>query len=157
MPHSLEVVNCQTGGCTNEIVLPYSSLSQVRQQSLCRTAVGDPYLDVACLHCKHVFRCTPDMTRERVYNTRDPYQPPAQAFWLGVFLKCEGEGCASYLEFQSALASASATDINAFISDLLLDDAVRCCSGHTAKRPIEVMWAAILFPLLSTIIPYRAG
>ena len=76
MPHSLEVVLCQTCGCANEIVLPYPSLLRVRQQSLRRTVTGDPYLDVACPHCGYVFRYIPDMTRERVYDTRDPYQPP---------------------------------------------------------------------------------
>jgi hypothetical protein len=158
MPHSLEVVTCQACGCTNETVLPYSNLLQVRQQSPRRTAAGDPYLEVACPRCKHVFRYTPDMTRERVYDTRDPYQPPALAVWFGVFLKCESERCASYLEVESAMvSSATANDINAFISNLLLDDAVKCLSGHQAKRPLEVMWAAILFPIWSTIQPYRAG
>jgi hypothetical protein len=153
MPHSLEVVLCQTSGCTNEIVLPYSSLSQVRQQSLRRTAGGDPYLDVACPNCGHVFRYTPDMTRGRDYDSRDPYQPPAQAVWFKVFVRCEGERCASYLEVESAKASsATAKDISAFISDWFLDDAVKCPSGHQAKRPLEAMWAAILFPVWRTVL-----
>lgn len=144
----------------NEIVLPYpySSLLQVRQQSLRRTATGDPYLDVACPNCRHVFRYTPDMTRARVYDARDPYQPPAEAVWFRVFLKCDSEGCASHLEVESAIvSSATAEEINAFISVLFMDDAVTCSSGHHAKRPLEVMWAAILFPILSTIHPLRAG
>ncbi len=158
MPHSLELVLCQSGGCTNEIVLPYSSLSEARQQSPRRTARGEPYLDVACPRCRHVFRYTPEMTRECVYDTLDPYQPPAQAVWFGVFLKCDSEGCPSYLEVESAMvSSATAKDIDAFISDLFLEDAVKCCAGHQAKRPLEVMWAAHLFPILKTIHPWRAG
>jgi hypothetical protein len=153
MPHSLEVVLCQTCGCTKEIVLPHSSLLQVRQQSPHRTATSDPYLDVACPHCGHVFRYTPNMTRERIYDTRDPYQPPAQALWFRVFLKCESECCASYLEVESAKASsAAAKDIRAFISDWFLDDAVKCRSGHQAKRPLEVVWATILFPIWRTLL-----
>jgi len=158
MPHSIEVVICQRCDCTTEIVLPYSSLLQVRQQSLRRTATGDPYLDTACPHCGHVFRYTPDMTRDHVYDTRDPYQPPAQAVWFRVLLRCESERCASYLEVESAMvSSATAQDINAFISHWFLDDAVKCSSGHQAKRPLEVMWAGILFPIWAAIHPLRAG
>jgi hypothetical protein len=158
MPRSLVVVLCQAWGCACEIVLPYSSLLQVRQQNLRRTARDDPYLDVACSRCRHVFRYTPDVTRTRVFETRGPYQPPAQAAWSRVFLKCESEGCPSYLELESAMvSSATAMDINAFISGLVLDDAVKCCSGHQAKRPLEIMWAGILFPIWSTIYPLRSG
>jgi len=157
MPHSLEVVLCQTCGCANEIVLPYPSLLRVRQQSLRRTVTGDPYLDVACPHCGYVFRYIPDMTRERVYDTRDPYQPPAQAVWFGVFLKCETERCVSYLEVESAMvSSATAKDMIAFISNWILDHAVKCGSGHQEMRPLEVMWAGILFPILRTIQPQGA-
>ena len=93
-------------------------------------------------------------SRERVFDARDPYQPPAQAVWFRVFLKCESESCTSYLEVESAMvSSATANEIRGFISDWFLDDAVKCCSGHRAKRPPEVVWAAILFPILRTIQP----
>jgi len=158
MPYSLQVVKAQTCGCTYEIVLPYSSLLRVRQQSLRRTATGESYLDVACPQCGHVFRYTPNMTRDRVCDTRDPYQPPAKAVWFRVFLDCESEGCASYLEIESGIvSSATPKDVNAFVSGWLLDDVVKCSSGHQAKRPLEIVWAANLFPILKTIHPYRAG
>lgn len=154
MPRSLEVVLCQSHGCTNEIVLPYSSLLRARQQSLHRTATGHPYLDVVCPHCGGGFRYTPEMTRERVYGRRDPYQPPAQAVWFRVFLNCESERCVSYLEVESAMVSgATAKEIRAFISDWFLDNAVKCYSGHQAKRPPQAVWAAILFPIWNTIQP----
>ena len=154
MPRSLEIVTCQSCRCTNEIVLPYSSLLQASRQSRRRTATGHPYLDIACPYCGNGFRYTPDMTRERAFDARDPYQPPAQAVWFRVFLKCESESCTSYLEVESAMvSSATAKEIRGFISDWFLDDAVKCCSGHRAKRPPEVVWAAILFPIWSTIQP----
>jgi hypothetical protein len=30
---------------------------------------------------------------------------------------------------------------------------VKCCSEDQAKQPLEIVWAAILFPILRTIHP----
>ena len=156
MPHTLKVIACQAHSCTNKIVLPYSS-SALPGQSRAVFATGAPYLDVACSQCRQVFRYTPEMGRQRVDDTPDPYQPPAQAVWFRVWLKCDSKGCASHVVSESAMASgATAKDINAFITSWFPADAVKCCSEHQAKQPLEIVWAAILFPILRTIHPYEA-
>lgn len=151
MPHALKFISCQARGCANEIALPYSTLLRT-PQSPAESATGAPCLDVACPQCRQVFRYTPEMGRQRVYDPPDPYQPPAQAVWFRVWLKCDSKQCVSHVVIESAMASgATAKDINAFITTWFLDNRVKCCSEHQAKQPLEIVWAGILFPIWNII------
>jgi hypothetical protein len=143
VPHILKVVSCQTPGCVSVVVLQHSILLRTKLHPD-RSATGDPYIDVACPECAHVFRYTPDMIRLQVYDTPDPYQLPAQTVWLGVWLKCDGNNCASHVLVESAMgASAKAKDVVAFVARWQVDDEVMCYSEHQAKHPPLRMWDSI--------------
>jgi hypothetical protein len=154
MPHAVKVIPCQTRGCANEIVLPYSISLRTRQDPD-TSAAGDPYLDVACPQCGHVFRSTPEMSRQRVYDTPDPYQPPAQTVWLKFWLKYDSKTCTSHVLVESAMVSgATDKEVQTFVSRWLIDDEVTCHSGHQANQPPEITWSGIVFPIWRTIHRY---
>src|SRR5712692_491240 len=146
MRHALNVA-CQTRCCTNEIVLPYSIPSRSGQDPD-TSATGNPYLDIACPQCGHVFRYTPDLSRQGVYDTPNPYQAPAQTVWLTVWLKCDSKTCTSHVLVESAMVSgATDKDVLRFVSGWLVDDQVTCHSGHQSKSPPEPMWIGVIFPI----------
>jgi len=151
MTHALKFIPCRARGCLNEIALPDPTLLRT-SQSPAGSATGPPYLDVACPQCRQVFRYTPEMCRQLVRDMKDPYQPPAQAVWLRVWLKCDSKECVSHVVVESTMVSgATAKDINAFIASWFPDDGVKCCSEHQAKQPLEIVWAGILFPIWNII------
>lgn len=143
MPYVLKVVPCHKSGCVNEIVLPYSIPLRTRH-SPDRSAKGDPYLDVACPQCGHVFRYTPDMIRPQVYDGPDPYQLPAQMIWLGVWLKCAAKNCASHVLVESVAPPAATRQyVDASVARWQVDDGVSCYAGDAVLRPLKIMWDSI--------------
>lgn len=54
MPYALQIIVCQATSCRTEIVLPF--LAPVQNSPLVTSIGDDPYLNVACPWCSHVFR-----------------------------------------------------------------------------------------------------
>jgi hypothetical protein len=137
------VVRCQHPSCGNEIVLPYSIPLRTRNNPDV-SAKGDLYLDVACPQCAHAFRYTPDSFQARFYDTADPYQLHDHYLWFGLWLKCDGESCASHLLIESTTGrGATGEYVKAFASRLTIDKNVMCFSGHTAKFPLRPLWNSL--------------
>ena len=84
MPDALQVIVCQVTSCRTEIVLPF--LAPLENFPLVASGGGDPYLHVACPGCRHVFRYTGALSRQRVSDTQYPYRRPASAVWFRVWL-----------------------------------------------------------------------
>lgn len=143
MPNILTVVPCQKHGCPNETVIPFSIPLRTRQRPD-RSANGDPYIDAACPVCKNVFRYTPDMLHRRVYDTVAPDRLPAQTVWIGMWLKCDKENCASHVLVESVMVENSdGQDVKEFAAQLGVDDEVVCYGDHSVRLPIQLLWDSI--------------
>lgn len=152
MPYALQVIVCQAPSCRTEIVLPFPSPPE--NFPLVPSVGGDPYLDVACPGCGHVFRYTSAQSRGRVSDTPNPYQRPASAVWLKAWLKCDGTACNSRIQVESAMTtSAMDRPVKTLVSRWVIDDAVKCGVGHQAFQPPETIWAVIVSPGWATMIP----
>jgi len=145
MSYALQVLDCQGTSCRAEIVLPF--LAAVENFSLVPSAGGDPYLDVACPECSHVFRYTGALSGQRISDAQYPYRRPASAVWFRVWVRCNGTACNSHIQIESSMRNASiAEGVKTLVSCWVVDDAVKCCYGHQAVQPLETMWAGIVCP-----------
>jgi hypothetical protein len=152
MTYALQVIVCQAQSCRTEIVLPFGTPPE--NFPLLPSAGGDPYLDIACPGCGHVFRYTSAQSSHRVSDTPSPYQRPATAVWLRVWLKCDGTACNSRIQVESAMTpSAMDRPVKTVVSRWVVDDAVKCGFGHQAFQPLEAIWAVIVSPGWTTMIP----
>lgn len=105
MPYALQIIVCQATSCRTEIVLPF--LAPVQNSPLVTSIGDDPYLNVACPRCSHVFRYASAQSRQRVSDTPNPYQPPASVVWFRVLLKCDGTACNSRIKVESAMTNGA--------------------------------------------------
>jgi hypothetical protein len=145
MPDALQVIVCQTPGCSTEIVLPFPSSQE--NFSLVPSIGGDPYLDVACPGCGHVFRYSGSLSRQRVSSTQYPYRRPASAVWFRVWLKCDSTSCNSQIQVDSTMTNADIDKgVKTLVTRWVVDDSVKCGFGHRAYQPLETMWAGIVCP-----------
>ena len=145
MSYALQVLDCQGTSCRSEIVLPF--LAAVENFSLLTAVGGDPYLDVACPECSHVFRYTGVLSRQRASDAQYPYRRPASAVWFRVWVRCNGTACKSHIQIESSMTNgAIAEGVKALVSRWVVDDAVKCGCGHQALQPPETMWAGIVCP-----------
>lgn len=145
MPDALQVIACQAPNCRTEIVLPF--LSPLENFPLVPSGAGDPYLDIACPRCGHVFRYTSALSRQLVSDTPYPYRRPASAVWFRVWLKCAGTPCTSRVQVDSAMTNAGIEEgVKTLVRHWRVDDAVKCGIGHQASQPLETMWAGIVCP-----------
>lgn len=134
------VVTCRN--CQREIVIPWSTpLRTIPHPRMSSTGV--PYIDVACPGCAHVFRYTPDDIHQRLFDTEDPDQLPAQTVWFGSWLECDDESCASHVLIESAMPFGSTSaDVKRFVSRWDLHG-ITCYSGHNPTLPLELTWDSI--------------
>lgn len=146
MPHALQIIVCQATTCRTEIVLPFRT--PVQNSPLVTSIGDDPYLNVACPRCSHVFRYAGAKSRQRVFDTPNPYQPPASVVWFRVLLKCDGRACTSRIKVESAMTNGAIDEgMKTLVSRWVVDDAaVKCGFGHQAFQPPETMWAGIVYP-----------
>jgi hypothetical protein len=145
MPDALQIIVCQVPTCRAEIVLPF--LSPLENFPLVPSVGGDPYLDVACPGCSHVFRYTADLSRQCVSDAQYPYRRPANVVWFRVWLKCDGTACNSQIQVDSAMPNAAiAEGVRTLVPRWVVDDAVKCGFGHHASQPLETMWTGIVCP-----------
>jgi hypothetical protein len=144
MSYALQVLDCQRTSCRSEIVLPF--LAPVENFPLVPSTGGDPYLDVACPECSHVFRYTGALTHQRVCD-QYLYRRPATAVWFRVWVRCNDAACNSHVQIESSMRNgAIAEGVKTLVSSWVIDDAVKCCCGHQASQPRERMWAGIVCP-----------
>jgi hypothetical protein len=145
MSYALHVLDCQGTSCRSEIVLPF--LAAVENFSLVPAAGGDPYLDVACPECSHVFRYTSALCLQRASDAQYPYRRPASAVWFRAWVRCDRIACSSHIQIESSMRNGSIADgVKTLVSRWVVDDAVKCGNGHQAVQPPETMWAGIVCP-----------
>jgi hypothetical protein len=145
MPYALQVVDCQAQGCRTEIVLPF--FTPLENFPIVTAVRGEPYLQVACPGCGHVFRYTGARSRQAVSDTQYPYRRPASAVWFRVWLKCAGTACNSRVQVDSTMTNAGIdAGVKPLVSRWVVDNAVKCGFGHEAFQPLQIMWAGIVCP-----------
>lgn len=132
--------------CRTEIVLPF--LAPVQNSPLVTSIGDDPYLNVACPRCSHVFRYASAQNRQRVSDTPNPSQPPASVVWFRVLLECDGTACNSRIKVESAMTNGAIDEgLKTLVSRWVVDGAaVKCGFAHQVFRPLETMWAGIVCP-----------
>ena len=145
MRDGLQVIAYQAPSCRTEIVLPF--LSPLENFLLVPWVRGDPYLDIACPECRHVFRYTALLSRQRVSDAQYPYRRPASFVWFRVWLKCDRIACNSQIQVDSVMPNAAiAEGVKTLVTRWVVDGAVKCGFGHQASQPLETMWAGIVCP-----------